>query len=302
MGNGIMLKCCENISKDNQGAFILVDNNEKSDNKDNNIDYEEKKNNINEDNNIQSQDNDNSKLKSTQSNENETIHTNKKFMTEFPKFPSKKKNVFFETKNKLKEINESLIEKIKVFDFLKDKDKKKIKFKESQSSTDFDNKENKKNKNEKTILIYGSKESGKTSFVMKYLENKFDNSYIPSLNDERTIKKCILNNGKIFNLEFIVSNNINELKDADCYFIFYDISNENSFEFAKKIINEIVNINDGKIFLIGNKKDLKNVINEKDINDICNKYKCENFLISVKDNIGISNMMQKFGEIFDYNV
>ena len=43
MGNGIMLKCCENISKDNQGAFILVDNNEKSNNKDNNIDYEEKK-------------------------------------------------------------------------------------------------------------------------------------------------------------------------------------------------------------------------------------------------------------------
>ena len=107
MGNGIMLKCCENISKDNQGVFILVDNNEKSNNKDNNIDYEEKKNNINEDNNIHSQDNDNSKLKSTQSNENETIHTNKKFMTEFPKFPSKKKNVFFETKNKLKEINES---------------------------------------------------------------------------------------------------------------------------------------------------------------------------------------------------
>ena len=297
-----MLKCCENISKDNQGVFILVDNNEKSNNKDNNIDYEEKKNNINEDNNIQSQDNDNSKLKSTQSNENETIHTNKKFMTEFPKFPSKKKNVFFETKNKLKEINESLIEKNKIIEILQEKEKKKIKFKESHSSTDLENKENKKNKNEKTILIYCSKESGKTSFVMKYLENKFDNSYIPSLNDERTIKKCILNNGKIFNLEFIVSNNINELKDADCYFIFYDISNENSFEFAKKIINEIVNINDGKIFLIGNKKDLKNVINEKDINDICNKYKCENFLISVKDNIGISNMMQKFGEIFDYNV
>ena len=169
MGNGIMLKCCENISKDNQGVFILVDNNEKSNNKDNNIDYEEKKNNINEDNNIQSQDNDNSKLKSTQSNENETIHTNKKFMTEFPKFPSKKKNVFFETKNKLKEINESLIEKIKVFDFLQDKDKKKIKFKESQSSTDFDNKENKKNKNEKTILIYGSKKTGKNYFIMIYL-------------------------------------------------------------------------------------------------------------------------------------
>ena len=298
MGNGIMLKCCENISKDNQGAFILVENNTTNNNKDNDIIYEEKKNNLNEDNNNQSKDNE--KLKSTKSNEmNEVKITNKKFMTEFPKeIQCKKKNIFFETRNKLKEINESLIEKNKIIEILQEKEKKKIKFKESHSSTDLDNKENKKNKTEKIILIYGSQESGKTSFVMRYFENKFDKSYIPSLNDEKTIKNITFKSGKKFNFEFIVSNNINEIKDADCYFIFYDISSENSFEFAKKIINEVANINESKIFLIGNKKDLKNVINEKDVNDICDKYKSDHFLISVKDNIGISNMMEKFEEIF----
>ncbi len=294
-----MLKCCENISKENQIADILVDNSTNNNNKDNNTISKEIKNNLNEENNIQSKDNENTKLKSTKSNENnEPAQSHVKFMTEFPKFPSKKKNIFFETKNKLKELNETLIEKNQLLETLQDKEKKKIKFKESHSSTDLDNKENKKNKTEKIILIYGSQESGKTSFVMRYFENKFDKSYIPSLNDEKTIKNITFKSGKKFNFEFIVSNNINEIKDADCYFIFYDISSENSFEFAKKIINEVANINESKIFLIGNKKDLKNVINEKDVNDICDKYKSDHFLISVKDNIGISNMMEKFEEIF----
>ena len=163
------------------------------------------------------------------------------------------------------------------------------------------NKENKiKSKDEKTILIYGPPESGKTSFIIRYFENKFDSCYIPSFSDEITKKRCFLNYGKKFNLEIIVSNNLNKIQNADCYFIFFDISSKNSFEEAKKIIiNYIIN-NNKKIFLIGNKKDLKNVVSEKNINDLCKKYNLEYFLISVKDNIGISAMMKKFGEIFDY--
>ena len=163
------------------------------------------------------------------------------------------------------------------------------------------NNENKiKSKDEKTILIYGPPESGKTSFIIRYFENKFDSCYIPSFSDEITKKSCFLNYGKKFNLEIIVSNNLNKIQNADCYFIFFDISSKNSFEEAKKIIiNYIIN-NNKKIFLIGNKKDLKNVVSEKNINDLCKKYNLEYFLISVKDNIGISAMMKKFGEIFDY--
>jgi len=157
-----------------------------------------------------------------------------------------------------------------------------------------------KSKDEKTILIYGPPESGKTSFIIRYFENKFDSCYIPSFSDEITKKSCFLNYGKKFNLEIIVSNNLNKIQNADCYFIFFDISSKNSFEETKKIIiNYIIN-NNKKIFLIGNKKDLKNVVSEKNINDLCKKYNLEYFLISVKDNIGISAMMKKFGEIFDY--
>ena len=48
------------------------------------------------------------------------------------------------------------------------------------------NGENIKKNFEKTILIYGEKETGKTSFVMKICKHKFENFYIPSFNDERT--------------------------------------------------------------------------------------------------------------------
>ena len=190
---------------------------------------------------------------------------------------------------------------------------RKMKQKDSQTSTDIDLRENvvkEKNKEinkkkkikqkfEKTILIYGAQESGKTSFIIRYIENKFDSCYIPSFQDEITKKNCYLNYGKKFDLEFIVSNNTNTIQEADCYFIFYDLSSNNSFQQAKKLIRQIVKLNQ-TVFLIGNKKDLKNVVKENNINDLCKKYKVESFLISVKDNIGISFMMQRFGQIFDY--
>ena len=188
-----------------------------------------------------------------------------------------------------------------------------MKQKDSQTSTDIDLRENvvkekneefnkkKKTKQifEKTILIYGAQESGKTSFIIRYIENKFDSCYIPSFQDEITKKNCYLNYGKKFDLEFIVSNNTNIIQEADCYFIFYDLSSNNSFQQAKKLIRQIMKLNQ-TVFLIGNKKDLKNVVKENNINDLCKKYKVESFLISVKDNIGISFMMQRFGQIFDY--
>ena len=45
-----------------------------------------------------------------------------------------------------------------------------------------------KNVYEKSILILGLEDSGKTSLKMRYFEKKFDNYYIPSLNDEINTK------------------------------------------------------------------------------------------------------------------
>ena len=99
-----------------------------------------------------------------------------------------------------------------------------------------------RNTNEKTIAVYGPSFSGKTSFVIKYLDKKYDDFYIPSVNDE-IIKKNILINGKLFKMTFIVSNNLDYIYDADCYFIFYDLNIQKSYDVAEDVLKKTKKVN-----------------------------------------------------------
>ena len=157
----------------------------------------------------------------------------------------------------------------------------------------------KKQKNEKTIVIYGEHETGKTNFVLKVCNNKFDIFYIPSFDDEKTNKTLMLNQKK-FNIEFIVSNDTSEIKEADCYLIFYDLTSMTSYNIAKNLIIEKITKLNKPIFLIGNKSDLRNKISINDINSFCKDYKCIDFQISIKDSIGISSVLKQIGDIFNY--
>ena len=56
-----------------------------------------------------------------------------------------------------------------------------------------------KNVYEKSILILGLEDSGKTSLKMRYFEKKFDNYYIPSLNDEIKTKLIYVKKKIYFN-------------------------------------------------------------------------------------------------------
>ena len=340
MGNGIMTKCCQNCTKDKKGADISIDElSQLNNNLDkNNLKPLEIKNNHEEIKNneilnlkstpietniiINSNFNQNengmkkNNLKEVKNNNENDKSENEKIINEKKESILEKETEEKNIEKEIKENEEKNIEnKITEYkNIIKEKEiERKMKQKDSQTSTDIDLRENVvKEKNiefnkkkkikqifEKTILIYGAQESGKTSFIIRYIENKFDSCYIPSFQDEITKKNCYLNYGKKFDLEFIVSNNTNIIQEADCYFIFYDLSSNNSFQQAKKLIRQIMKLNQ-TVFLIGNKKDLKNVVKENNINDLCKKYKVESFLISVKDNIGISFMMQRFGQIFDY--
>ena len=156
-----------------------------------------------------------------------------------------------------------------------------------------------KQKNEKTIVIYGEHETGKTNFVLKVCNNKFDIFYIPSFVDEK-INKILILNQKQFNIEFIVSNDTSEIKEADCYLIFYDLTSMTSYNIAKNLIIEKITKLNKPIFLIGNKSDLRNKISINDINSFCKDYKCIHFQISIKDSIGISSVLKQLGDIFNY--
>ena len=142
---------------------------------------------------------------------------------------------------------------------------------------------------------------------MRYFEKKFDNYYIPSLNDEINTKLIYIK--KKFILTFVVSNSnkFNNIDNYDYIFVIYDITNQRSFLKAKEIVNLLIEKNINKtMFFIGNKIDLKsNFEEEKEkekIKKIFNNNKKINiFFISAKNNIGITAMMNYFTEIFNYD-
>ena len=152
--------------------------------------------------------------------------------------------------------------------------------------------------NSKTIIICGPIESGKTSFSMRYCDNKFDNCYIPSFVNEISCKTLVLGQDKKLDLKFIVTNNLNDIDDVDCFFVLYDLNSYQSFNDAKKIVLDLLK-EKIDIFFIGNKSDLKCIVNKNEVDDFSQKYHLYNMNISVKNNIGISALMKKFSEIIE---
>ena len=158
-----------------------------------------------------------------------------------------------------------------------------------------------KNKNPSlTIHLFGERETGKTTFVINYCSKKFESFYIPSINKEITMFDCILNM-KVYHLQFIVNQFqnfvVSDIKSSDCFLIFFDFSESQSYIKAKEFINQIKEETSNKIeipiCLVGNKCDLKNKnFNLDEIQYFCKNENIVFFEISVKNNIGISKMMQ----------
>ena len=175
------------------------------------------------------------------------------------------------------------------------------------------NKKN-KNKNEINIVFIGDINTGKSCFVIKFVENVFEKLYIPTLGSE--IKKKIVSyNTHKYQLNFIVTSG-NDYKDdyteyynnADFFLVFYDITNKKSFDCIKNIIqNEIMpfffSYKDGtsNIILVGNKIDLENERNVKieEVEKYCKEKKFIFYEISIKTNKNINIMMNTLLKSFD---
>ena len=175
------------------------------------------------------------------------------------------------------------------------------------------NKKN-KNKNEINIVFIGDTNTGKSCFVIKFVENVFEKLYIPTLGSE--IKKKIVSyNTHKYQLNFFVTSG-NDYKDdyteyynnADFFLVFYDITNKKSFDCIKNIIqNEIMpfffSYKDGtsNIILVGNKIDLENERNVKieEVEKYCKEKKFIFYEISIKTNKNINIMMNTLLKSFD---
>ena len=167
----------------------------------------------------------------------------------------------------------------------------------------------KKKFEELKLLTLGDSSVGKSSFIVKYIDDKFTYSYIATLGLDFKQKKMKLKNGKVINLKIFdtagqeryKSVSLSFIKKADGVLLIYDISDRSTFDAINGWIQSLMDV--GKesipIILIGNKCDLsedkRKVSNEEGIQK-SNEYKIPFFETSCIDGININEVFDKIIE------
>ena len=164
------------------------------------------------------------------------------------------------------------------------------------------------------LIILGNSEVGKTSFIIKYTENKFSPENLSTLGVDIKLKEIKLKNGKYFLLKIFdtageeryKSVSVNFIKKADGIILMYDITDKSSFEAISNWIGTIkdnTSENVSKI-LVGNKCDLSDNIrevNEEEGQNKANEYKIPFFETSCKDGINVNEVFEKIVEDIESN-
>ena len=179
------------------------------------------------------------------------------------------------------------------------------------------NKKNLKGKNIIKIALLGAREVGKSTFAIKFTENKFEQYYVPSIDIEKKNKTISMNKHN-YNLKFFValgaeydlSKYDKEFLECDFFLLFYGVSIESSFNELENNINKLLKYfgyyefsgtKTPNFSLVGNKCDSDTIrkFNSDKINNFVEKYKIKNFEISVKTAKNINNLITSLVEIFD---
>ena len=167
------------------------------------------------------------------------------------------------------------------------------------------------NETQITILTLGEKAVGKTSLVLKYTDNTFNEKYISTIGIEFK-EKYLKKNGENFKLRLVdpstlvINQNLINL-ECDGIIFLYDITNKNSFDKISKYI-EIFQDKKGKNFpmiLLGNKIDKEEEERKisKEAGEELAKTKGINFSeISVKEGTNVDEAVDSLiNQIFETN-
>jgi GTPase SAR1 family protein len=172
-----------------------------------------------------------------------------------------------------------------------------------------------KGRNNINIIIIGYNEVGKSSFCIRYVENKFEDFYIPSICKEDFCKMMVYNehNYKINFSVILASTKIQKqdilLNNADFFLLIYDITKIRSFNLINLYLKQLKKYlyfydKEGKspnFCVVGNKSDLEGErkVSIEIVDKCIKKYNIKHFNISIKTGKNINNIIQSFIQIFD---
>ena len=156
------------------------------------------------------------------------------------------------------------------------------------------------------VITLGNSAVGKTSFLMKYIDNSFTLTYTTTLGIDFKQKKIKLKDGRDVRLrifdtagqERFKAVSVSFIKKADGVILIYDISDIESFEAVDNWIKSIREIGKDKlpIILVGNKCDLsddKRQVSLKEGQDKANEFNIPFYETSCKEGINIKEVFEK---------
>ena len=150
------------------------------------------------------------------------------------------------------------------------------------------------------ILIIGDSNVGKTSILLQYTSNFFQETHIATIGVEFKLKEIMLDNIEYkLNIwdtagqERFKAITKSFFKAADGLVFVYDVTNKPSFENIKNWIKDAESkANDFKIIIVGNKIDLNDSreVSFEEVKNLAKKKNCPFFESSAKDKINIDEI------------
>ncbi len=164
------------------------------------------------------------------------------------------------------------------------------------------------------VCILGDSSVGKSSFSLFLTTSKFNHKSIPTIGLEFAVKYFNIkkdNNDYKFKWniwdtagqEYYRSLVSSYYKNGTIIFIMFDLSDEKTFDSVDYWLKQLSDNGNGTkfIYLIGNKSDRPQKINNSKINDYINLNNLKYYEISVKNNINIDKMINEINnDIIDY--
>ena len=161
------------------------------------------------------------------------------------------------------------------------------------------------------LLLIGDDKVGKSSFIKRFMEDRFSNEPIDIKNLENKTKILEIEEKKIkiqiFNgveNQFKNRTNKNEFSlRIQGILVFFDLSNKTSFNNLDFYLEEIRSKcgSDMPLLIIGNKSDLEKAVNDEEIEKLCKDNDVESMSISVKNNINITESIEAIGKSIIFN-